>query len=68
MKVRVQNKHDNCIGTHTTQDILLRDYFAAMALQTISAYPPEDVATWSAEDFAKHVYATADAMLEERNK
>lgn len=44
----------------------LRDYFAAKALHTISAYPPEDIATWSADDFAKHAYATADAMLKAR--
>lgn len=45
----------------------LRDYFAAQALSTVSAYNAEDVTTWGAEDFAKHAYAIADAMIRERN-
>lgn len=46
----------------------LRDYFAAKALDTVSAYSPEDVATWSAADFARHAYETADAMLSARKE
>lgn len=46
----------------------LRDYFAAQALATTPGYASEDMATWGAEDFAKHVYAIADAMLAEREK
>lgn len=45
----------------------LRDYFAAKALATASAYAAEDVATWDAEDFARHAYGIADAMLAARN-
>lgn len=45
----------------------LRDYFAAKALATASAYSHEDVSTWSSEDFAKHAYALADAMLVARS-
>ena len=44
----------------------LRDYFAAKVLSTVQAYAHEDVATWSPEDFAKHAYALADAMLAAR--
>jgi hypothetical protein len=44
----------------------LRDYFAAKALATASAYGHEDVSTWAPEDFAKHAYAIADAMLASR--
>ena len=44
----------------------LRDYFAAKALSAVQAYGQEDVATWSPEDFAKHAYALADAMLAAR--
>lgn len=44
----------------------LRDYFAAKALTTVPAYGHEDVATWAPEDFAKHAYAIADAMLATR--
>lgn len=46
----------------------LRDYFAAKALDTVSAYPPEDIATWSAADFARHAYGVADAMLTARKE
>lgn len=46
----------------------LRDSFAIGALQTVSAYPAEDVSTWHADDFARHVYEIADAMLKERAK
>ncbi|MGS0735525.1 helix-turn-helix transcriptional regulator [Pseudomonas sp. GG8] len=49
------------------QGLTLRDYFAAKALATASAYSSEDVATWDAEDFAKHAYSLADAMLAARN-
>jgi len=45
----------------------LRDYFAAKALATISAYPAEDVAHWDGADFAKHAYIVADAMLAVRS-
>jgi hypothetical protein len=45
----------------------LRDYFAAKALSTVQAYSQEDVSTWSPEDFAKHAYALADAMLAARS-
>lgn len=44
----------------------LRDYFAAKALSTVHAYSHEDVSTWAPEDFAKHAYALADAMLAAR--
>ena len=46
----------------------LRDYLAAQALSTAAGYPAEDVATWSADDFAMHAYNVADAMLKYRNK
>lgn len=46
--------------------VTMRDYFAAKALSTICAYGCEDVASWTAEDFAKHAYGIADAMLAER--
>ncbi|MCK1788271.1 hypothetical protein L9Z73_29365 [Pseudomonas sp. TNT11] len=45
----------------------LRDYFAAKALSTVQAYSHEDVATWAPEDFAKHAYTLADAMLAARS-
>lgn len=46
--------------------VQLRDTFAGQALITAAAYSHADVTTWDAEDFAKHSYAVADAMLEAR--
>jgi hypothetical protein len=46
----------------------LRDYFAAQALTTIPAYSGDDVNTWAPDDFARHAYSIADAMLAERAK
>ncbi|AYG07728.1 hypothetical protein D7M10_11785 [Pseudomonas fluorescens] len=61
-------------GEYTDSDVpsaqtgmSLRDYFAAKALSTVPAYSQEDVTTWSAEDFARHAYALADAMLAARS-
>jgi hypothetical protein len=48
--------------------ITIRDYFAAKALVTVSAYRPEDVEGWHPEHFANHAYAIADAMLAARTK
>jgi hypothetical protein len=45
----------------------LRDYFAAKALSTASAFPSSDVQHWDATEFATHAYAIADAMLAARN-
>ena len=44
----------------------VRDYFAAKALATASGYAADDISTWTAEDFARHAYAIADAMLRVR--
>ncbi|KDB58408.1 hypothetical protein [Bordetella bronchiseptica] len=52
--------HSPCDG------MTLRDYFAAKALATASGYAADDLSTWSAEDFARHAYAIADAMLAAR--
>lgn len=45
----------------------LRDYFAAKALSTVSAYGHKDVSTWAPADFAQHAYAIADAMITARS-
>ncbi|MDH1299709.1 hypothetical protein [Achromobacter sp. GD03932] len=44
----------------------LRDYFAAKALATAIGYSDQDLSTWAPEDFAKHAYQIADAMLAAR--
>lgn len=54
--------------TEPVPGMTLRDYFAAKALATVCAYSIGDVQTWSVEDFARHVYEIADAMLVERAK
>ena len=46
----------------------LRDYFAAQALSTAVGYSDQDLSTWTPQDFARHAYALADAMLAERAK
>lgn len=48
------------------QGMTLRDYFAAHALGTVTAYATADVETWEPSDFAKHAYVVADAMLAAR--
>lgn len=55
--------HDERARYGKRAGMTLRDYFAAKALATASGYSGEDLATWSAEDFARHAYAIADAML-----
>ncbi|RQO38638.1 hypothetical protein DBR37_01725 [Herminiimonas sp. KBW02] len=44
----------------------LRDEFAGKALITCAAYATADIETWNADDFAKHAYLVADAMLKAR--
>lgn len=55
-------------GSRSSDGMTLRDYFAAKALATVSAYDSRDVDTWTPSDFAHHAYAIADAMLAERAK
>jgi hypothetical protein len=57
-------------GTVHNDGMTLRDYFAAKAMAAIIGSPQfvaghEDNAK---QRVAEHAYATADAMLEERNK
>ena len=49
-----------------TPGLSLRDYFAAKALATSIGYASQDLSTWAPEDFAKHAYQIADAMLAAR--
>lgn len=49
-----------------SEGMSLRDYFAAKALATISAYRTEDVEGWEPRHFASHAYAIADAMIAAR--
>ena len=48
------------------EGMTLRDYFAAMAMQSMNARP--DYADTPADAIALDAYALADAMLAERNK
>ncbi|WP_261118956.1 hypothetical protein [Serratia ficaria] len=62
------NGHERGFEKLGQEGMSLRDYFAAQALSTASAYLEEDVATWSCDDFANHAYGIADAMLKARNQ
>lgn len=53
---------------YSSTGMSLRDYFAAKALATASGYAADELSTWTAEDFARHAYAIADAMLAARGE
>lgn len=48
--------------------VQLRDTFAGQALITCAAYSTAAVETWNPDDFAKHAYQVADAMLKVRQQ
>lgn len=45
----------------------MRDYFSAKSLQGLEANPNLNM-SWSYDDYAKHAYRQADAMLKARGE